>query len=75
MLLLRRKKEETIDISSGLMTIRVIDVKGGIVTLGINAPKEMKILRGELTGYGLDVERSKGISDGSGNGPADGSGL
>ena len=47
MLVLSRKKEEEIRISDEV-TIKVISIKGGVVRLGIDAPKEVSIVRSEL---------------------------
>ena len=47
MLLIVRHRNEDICIQGGI-TIRVIDVKGGRVTLGIEAPEDVQVLRGEL---------------------------
>ena len=56
MLVLSRKKNETIVID-GRITIEVIQVKGKGVRLGINAPSDVRILRGELNPFeGMSVE-------------------
>ena len=47
MLVLSRKKEEAIRIGDEV-TIKVISIKGGVVRLGIDAPKEVSIVRSEL---------------------------
>ena len=47
MLVLSRKVNETIKISDDI-EIRVLEVKGDAVRIGIEAPKSMEILRGEL---------------------------
>jgi carbon storage regulator CsrA len=47
MLVLSRKKDELICIGHDI-TVMVIEVKGGKCRLGIVAPKDMKVLRGEL---------------------------
>lgn len=47
MLVLSRKVNETIKIS-GDIEIRILEVKGDTVRIGIEAPKSMEILRGEL---------------------------
>lgn len=47
MLVLSRKKEESIRIGDEI-TIKVISVKGGGVRLGIDAPKDISIMRSEL---------------------------
>lgn len=47
MLVLSRKKTEEITIGDSI-TVKVIEIRGGLVRLGIAAPEEMKILRTEL---------------------------
>jgi carbon storage regulator len=47
MLLLKRRAGERVVISDDIV-VDIVSVKGGVVILGIGAPKEMKILRQEL---------------------------
>ncbi|NOQ31208.1 MAG: carbon storage regulator CsrA [Helicobacteraceae bacterium] len=47
MLILARKEEESIVISDNII-IKVISVEKGVVKLGIDAPREISILRSEL---------------------------
>lgn len=47
MLVLSRKKNETILIGDGI-EVRIASVQGGRVKVGIDAPAEMRIRRGEL---------------------------
>ncbi|MEK5040719.1 carbon storage regulator CsrA [Sporosarcina sp. FSL K6-3457] len=47
MLVLSRKTNETIQIGDNI-EIRVLEVKGDTVRIGIEAPKSVDILRGEL---------------------------
>ncbi len=47
MLVLSRKVNETIKIDDDI-EIRVLEIKGESVRIGIEAPKSMEILRGEL---------------------------
>lgn len=47
MLVLSRKTNETIKIGDDI-EIRILDVKGDTVRIGIEAPKSVDILRGEL---------------------------
>jgi carbon storage regulator len=47
MLVLSRKAGETINIGEGV-TVRVIRLEGGRVRLGVEAPENVRILRGEL---------------------------
>ena len=46
MLMLSRKKDQSIKI--GDVTIIVTRIKGGVVRLGIEAPKDTKVVRSEL---------------------------
>jgi carbon storage regulator CsrA len=47
MLVLSRKRGEKIVIEGGI-TVTVIEVKGNQIRLGIDAPDDIRILRGEL---------------------------
>ena len=47
MLVLSRKENETIKIGDDI-EIRILEVKGDTVRIGIEAPKSVDILRGEL---------------------------
>lgn len=47
MLILTRKKEESILIGKQI-AVKVLDIEGERVKIGIEAPKDMKILRKEL---------------------------
>ena len=60
MLVLSRKAGETIKIG-GNITIKVIEVRGNRMRIGIEAPDNLTILRGELDGQ---QARSSGESDG-----------
>jgi carbon storage regulator CsrA len=55
MLVLSRKKDESI-ILDGQIEIQVLKVKGNTVRLGIKAPAQIKILRGELSPFDVDSE-------------------
>ena len=48
MLVLSRKHGEKVYIGSGV-TVTVVELKGHQVRIGIEAPKEMVVLRGELS--------------------------
>ena len=48
MLVLSRKAGEQVVIDSNI-TFQIIRIQGNRVTIGISAPAEVKILRGELT--------------------------
>lgn len=47
MLVLSRKAEEVIYIGNDIK-IRILDIRGDIVSIGIEAPKSIEILRSEL---------------------------
>lgn len=49
MLSLKRKRGETI-VVNGDIVITFLGMRGDRATIGINAPKEVQILRGELIG-------------------------
>ncbi len=51
MLVLSRKKNESI-IIDGQIKIEVLKVKGNTIRLGISAPQDVKVLRGELAPFG-----------------------
>ncbi len=55
MLVLSRKLDETILID-GNIEIQVLRVKGNTVRLGIKAPQDIRIVRGELAPFGLSEE-------------------
>ena len=51
MLVLSRKTQEAIVID-GEITVRILEIRGNTVRLGVEAPKEIPVLRSEL------IERS-----------------
>ncbi len=55
MLVLSRKKNETIVID-GQIKIEVLQVKGNTIRLGITAPQDVRVLRGELAPFGKESE-------------------
>lgn len=63
MLILTRKTGEGIVLNENV-TIRVIEISKGVVKLGIDAPKEMLILREELelAVKQSNIEASKSVS-------------
>ena len=63
MLVLSRKKSESIVID-GNTEIEVLQVKGNSIRLGIKAPRDVKVLRGELKPFGMasDDELSDTLS-------------
>lgn len=57
MLVLTRKPQETIRIGDNI-TITVIKTKGNSVRLGIEAPTDVSVLRGELVATATDFDES-----------------
>ena len=47
MLILARKNNESINIGDDIV-VTVLSIEGGTVKLGVEAPKEVKLLRGEV---------------------------
>lgn len=58
MLVLSRKKQETILID-GNIEIQIVQIQGNKVRIGINAPKEVRVLRGELKPFGMASEEEE----------------
>ncbi|HMP78667.1 MAG TPA: carbon storage regulator [Pirellulaceae bacterium] len=54
MLVLTRKMNETIVID-GRITLEILQIQGDRIRVGIQAPAEIKILRGELMPFAADV--------------------
>lgn len=54
MLVLSRKKTETIVIPAFNIVITITEVRGDKVRVGFDAPREIEILRGELIDFGSD---------------------
>ena len=48
MLVLTRKENESIVIDGGQITLTVLRIRGNQISLGIQAPKEVSVLRAEL---------------------------
>lgn len=58
MLVLSRKKTQSIVIGDNIK-LEIIKVSGNTVRIGITAPSEVKVLRGELAPWGIsDVDTS-----------------
>lgn len=53
MLVLTRKPGQTITLGGHTITITIIKTQSGRVRVGIDAPREVKILRGELAKKGV----------------------
>ncbi len=66
MLVLARKLDESIVIDENI-TIKVISVEKGVVKLGIDAPREVSIIRNELLEdvKDLNIAASKGVDSSS----------
>ena len=47
MLVLTRKKEETLQVGNDI-TLTILKIKGNSVQIGIEAPRHVRVLRGEL---------------------------
>ncbi|MEM7473508.1 MAG: carbon storage regulator [Planctomycetota bacterium] len=58
MLVLTRKTQETIQVGDSV-TIHVTRIKGNKVQLGIEAPTDVRILRGELDKLGIELSNWK----------------
>jgi carbon storage regulator len=54
MLVISRKPNQLIRISDDIV-VRVLEVRGNDVKIGIEAPKHIAIMRGELTGPCLKI--------------------
>jgi carbon storage regulator CsrA len=54
MLVLSRKQNEKVLIDGGI-TVEVLQIQGNKVRLGITAPSDVKVMRGELKPYGMSV--------------------
>lgn len=50
MLVLSRRENETIRIGDGIV-VTIIRISGCVVRVGIDAPKDVKVIRGELEHY------------------------
>ncbi len=63
MLVLSRKTNETIVID-GRITLEVLQIKGNQIRLGINAPADVRVLRGELKPFGMESPQGDHVEDG-----------
>lgn len=66
MLVLTRKEGESIKIG-GNVTVTIISIQGNRVRLGIEAPLEVEIVRGELPGAAAVTEVEIEIDEGDGD--------
>ena len=55
MLVLSRKQNQTVLID-GQIKVEVLKIKGNTVRLGITAPANVKVLRGELSPFEIEIE-------------------
>jgi carbon storage regulator len=62
MLVLTRKSHEQIQIGDNI-TITILRVKGGAIRVGIDAPKNLNVLRKELVGKPAKSAATAGVSD------------
>jgi carbon storage regulator len=60
MLVLSRKSDQEIRIGDDIR-LTVLKVKGNTVRIGIEAPSEVRIMRGELIGQEISIPRQKTI--------------
>lgn len=58
MLVLARRRNEGIVIGDGV-TVTILEIRGNQVRLGIEAPKDVRVLREELTGAESETVRIK----------------
>lgn len=58
MLVLSRKVGQMISIGGHLVRVKVMSVHGKTVRLGIDAPKQVNVVRSELIGKESDRERN-----------------
>lgn len=57
MLVLNRKEGQTIEVPELGLTVEVLQTGGGKVKLGIRAPRDLTVMRGELQSCGGDANR------------------
>ncbi len=61
MLVLSRKVNEEI-IIDGRIRVQVLQVKGKTIRIGISAPEDVKILRGELQPFQVEEPRANDVA-------------
>jgi carbon storage regulator CsrA len=66
MLVLTRKPHEKITLPTVGATIEVVQIKGGVVRLGIDAPPEVPVLRAELAARAANVRPLSPPGEGAG---------
>lgn len=47
MLILSRRQDQTIEISGGI-TVKVLEIRNGRVRIGVTAPDDVDVMRGEI---------------------------
>lgn len=57
MLILSRREGETVVVANGLVVFKIIDVLQGRVRIGVDAPKDMPVHRGEVQER-IDAQRN-----------------
>ena len=62
MLVLSRKKNQTI-IIDGNIEIEVLQIKGNSIRLGIKAPRDVRVVRGELKPFGLARDDEESVEN------------
>lgn len=63
MLVLSRKPNQEIHLPDLDVSIRVLSTKNGSVKIGIQAPSDIRVLRGELNDFGKDSFCSENHAD------------
>ena len=61
MLVLSRKLNQSV-IIDGQIEIQILKIKGNTIRLGITAPKNIKVLRGELSPFEIEMRMSDGVA-------------
>jgi len=61
MLVLSRRTDETISLPDLGITIKLVKVKGKTVSIGVDAPEQVRILRGELVEAATSFDDSQPI--------------
>lgn len=59
MLVLSRKKDETIHIPAANLVIKIVEVRRGTVRIGFEAPRELRIIRGEHVNEAVSEPKGK----------------
>ena len=62
MLVLSRKKNQTI-IIDGKIEIEVLKIKGNTIRIGVTAPRDVKVLRGELSPFEIEMKMNDVVAE------------